>query len=749
MTRSAHNGGVAAAAIAVTALLLGSPGPTRAAAATPAPSDGPVASAEASLRLGASTLVNAAESGDGPGDGFVVTVSDGESLRVLTAADAAGAERIVVDAWNDGQAVLDVAEDGVVKAFDTPNDPYGSYQSQYEDLHLAQVWPTTTGAGTVVAVLDTGVDTTHPDLAGQILPGMEFVSSEGSSGGLAGCTTDHSPAAHGTHVTGSIVALLDNSQYVYGVAPGAKVLPVCVLDSNGSGTFSDVSRGIIWAVDHGADIINMSLGADGNGTYTVLDTALDYAASHDVLVVVAAGNNGAVVPVEGNYPASDDRTLAVGAVTSHTLTRASFSNHAPGLVDLVAPGVSQGSTSPSWSTGPGVALKSGTSMATPNVAAVAALLRSALPNATAQQIRALLETTAQDLGASGRDDDYGWGLARPDLALAEAGSGDLPVVEPADPFPDGLSGLTMVPAYRAADTRQSGTVPAGAALQVYLGGPAGAVAAVTNITAVAGDDGGFLTAYSPSADGTCRLGDVPDTSTVNVTPHDVRAATAIVNLRNSTLCVYASMRTDVLVDISGFLVPGEGAGYTPLSPARLWDTRGAVRPGGEQVITVSLGITSTAVALNLTAVGPVADTYLTIWPAQHGCTAATRPEVSAVNVSTGGVRPNSVIVDGSAGAVCVYASVPTDVIVDLSGRFDVDTGAGFEPVTAQRVFDSRAGSSVTAARELRIAAAAASTAGVVAVEANVTAVGRAEAGYVTAYPCGSPLPEVSNVNFAP
>jgi subtilisin family serine protease len=190
-----------------------------------------------------------------------------------------------------------------------------------------------------------------------------------------------------------------------GIAPSARVVPVRVLDAAGTGSSSDVARGITWAVDHGAEVVNVSLG----GPYTsAVDLAVDYAESRGVLVVAAAGNAGPTGP--RNYPAALDEVLAVashdqgGGISSFS-TQGSY-------VDLSAPGSGIVSTFPDnrW------ASMSGTSMATPHVAGAAALLASAEPTLTPAQLRTRLRSTATDAGVVGFDVAYGWG--RLDLVRA-------------------------------------------------------------------------------------------------------------------------------------------------------------------------------------------------------------------------------------------------------------------------------------------------------------------------------------------
>jgi subtilisin family serine protease len=255
-----------------------------------------------------------------------------------------------------------------------------------------------------VAVIDTGVAGTHPDLAGRLCSGVAFLGGDGVAQEGGGATDPH---GHGTHVAGSIAAVRNNGIGIAGVAPSARVLPIRVLDAQGSGSSSDVARGITWAVDHGAEVINLSLGGPHS---QAVQTAVDYAESLGVVVVAAAGNAGVGGPP--NYPAALEQVVAVashepnGAVSTFS-TRGAY-------VDVAAPGSGILSTARdgSW------VYMSGTSMATPHVAGVVALLLDDEPGLTPLQVRERLNTTATDAGTTGHDTSYGWGRLNAVGALA-------------------------------------------------------------------------------------------------------------------------------------------------------------------------------------------------------------------------------------------------------------------------------------------------------------------------------------------
>lgn len=245
-----------------------------------------------------------------------------------------------------------------------------------------------TGAGIVVAVLDTGVEANHKDLQGVVLNGYDIIAKK------AGATTD--PHWHGTHVAGIIAAKVGNNYGIDGIAPGAKILPVRVLNSSGAGWSTDAAAGIVWAVDNGADVINMSLTSAED---PVMKTAIEYANSKGTAVVAAAGN----LREKGNaarYPAAWKETIAVGAVDKND-SLATFSNTGS-YVDLVAPGVSIYSTAPAGS----FKTASGTSMATPYVAGVIALMKQANPSLTAAEVLSYLKGSARSPYVGFQADDY-------------------------------------------------------------------------------------------------------------------------------------------------------------------------------------------------------------------------------------------------------------------------------------------------------------------------------------------------------
>jgi subtilisin family serine protease len=270
-------------------------------------------------------------------------------------------------------------------------------------LRAEKVWRKSSGRRTVVAVIDSGVQASHPDLKRQVLKGRDFVDSDSSAGDRNG---------HGTHVAGIIAARANNRRGIAGLAPSTRILPVRVLDSAGNGNTFDAARGIVWAVNKGADVINLSFA--GNDVDPQMQIAVDYAIRHNVVVVAAVGNEGCAAPT--TYPAALPGVIGVAASDRRNWI-GSFSNCGP-AVDIAAPGVGIKSTMikrPSLglpcSYGKSYCQLSGTSMASPHVAAAAAIVISRTRHRlSAASVGQLLTTRADDVGAPGYDPSSGNGL---------------------------------------------------------------------------------------------------------------------------------------------------------------------------------------------------------------------------------------------------------------------------------------------------------------------------------------------------
>ncbi|WP_436527529.1 S8 family peptidase [Actinoplanes sp. HUAS TT8] len=326
-------------------------------------------------------------------------------VTVKTATDRKSATELVEKAQKAANAV-GVEIDAKAVALDAPNgtDLYRGQQWDLATMRAADAWKKSTGSGVTVAVIDTGVDASNVDLAGKVLTGWDATTDK------AGGNTD--PNGHGTHVAGTIGAVTGNTIGISSVAPDTKILPVRVLGQDGSGYMSDAAEGIVWAADNGAKVINMSLGSSSQ--VTAVSNAVAYARSKGVTVIAAAGNErGSGSPV--SYPAADPGVIAVAATDSSDHV-ASYSN-AGSYVDVAAPGSSILSTYPA-ALGRSYATMSGTSMASPHVAGLAALLKAAQPSLTPDQIEQAIEKSAVDLGTAGRDNDYGYGRVDAVAALA-------------------------------------------------------------------------------------------------------------------------------------------------------------------------------------------------------------------------------------------------------------------------------------------------------------------------------------------
>jgi subtilisin family serine protease len=261
-----------------------------------------------------------------------------------------------------------------------PNDPGYSQQWGWPKVNAPAAWDVTQGSSsTVIAIVDTGIQQSHPDLSSKIVAGYDYVDND---------SNPEDGNGHGTHVAGTSAAITNNSTGGAGGCPNCKLMPVRVLDNNGSGTLDAVANGITYAADHGAKVINMSLGASSGAT--TLQSAVDYAWNKGVFLACAAGNNGNTA---ANYPGYYTNCFAVASTDSND-GKSSFSTYGT-WVDIAAPGSNIYST---WLNS-GYNTISGTSMATPHVAGLGGLLASqGLTNA---QIRDRIQSTADQISGTG------------------------------------------------------------------------------------------------------------------------------------------------------------------------------------------------------------------------------------------------------------------------------------------------------------------------------------------------------------
>jgi serine protease len=283
---------------------------------------------------------------------------------------------VVAVAWPASAAVV------------TPNDPHYPRQWFLRRIGTPTAWSVTQGQGITVAVIDTGIRAEHADLKANLVKGYDFLQDDPDP-------TD--PQGHGTAVSGIVAAVTNNKQGVAGVAPKAKVMPLRACSNVGENTCDSqaVADAIMWATDHGADVINMSLG--GLLPTPATQAAVLYATAGGVLVVASAGNE--TLPTCG-WPAANPASICVGA--SDGLDKlATFSNYGV-RADVVAPGVGL------WTTAlVGYSSFDGTSAAAPVVAGAGALLMSM--GATNVQAAQIIRLTAKDLGLPGYDITYGFG----------------------------------------------------------------------------------------------------------------------------------------------------------------------------------------------------------------------------------------------------------------------------------------------------------------------------------------------------
>lgn len=267
-----------------------------------------------------------------------------------------------------------------------PNDPYLGSQWHINKINANLAWDTAQGSGITIAILDSGVDGTHPDLAARMVAGWNVLDNNADASDVNG---------HGTAVAGAAAATLNNGAGVAAVAGQAKIMPVRISDANAYAYWSTVAQGLNWAADHGARVANISYAAGGS---SAVQSAAQYMKSKGGLVIVAAGNNGI-----DELIAPTTSMIIVSATASNDVKTSwsSFGN----AVSVAAPGQDI------WTTvkGGGYQAWWGTSLASPVVAGVVGLMMSAKPSLSSTQVESLLFSSAVDLGSAGRDNYYGYG----------------------------------------------------------------------------------------------------------------------------------------------------------------------------------------------------------------------------------------------------------------------------------------------------------------------------------------------------
>ncbi|HEV2202542.1 MAG TPA: S8 family serine peptidase [Bryobacteraceae bacterium] len=298
-------------------------------------------------------------------------------------------ENAFSDAFKNRPEVEFVEFDEIVPpAAVIPNDPYyAAGQTPYlSQLSVSSAWSTTTGSSSVViAIIDSGVDGTHPDLASKMVAGWNIYGRNSDTSDVYG---------HGTEVAGTAAADTNNGIGVAGVCWQCLIMPVRITDKTGYATYSNMASGISWAASHGARVANLSFEASTSSTVTAAAQTFVNAGG---VVTIAAGNEGIFVSSPSNAYA-----LTVGAIMTNNALY-NWSNYG-NIIDLVAPGCASTTTN-----GGGYGAACGTSVAAPLVAGVAGLLFSTNPSLTGQEVMSMLKQSADDLGAPGWDTTFGWG----------------------------------------------------------------------------------------------------------------------------------------------------------------------------------------------------------------------------------------------------------------------------------------------------------------------------------------------------
>lgn len=366
-------------------------------------------------------------------DRYIVTFKDGinsnkrsgiKNTGASTVKELAFVNSIVIESSDANIAskikkldgVQSVVTDAIVSAYarkttvvtqPAQTTPWGISQ-----IDAPSMWSISRGGGVKVGIIDTGIDKTHPDLAANIAGGINFVRPKNPTKPVdpSAWTDDN---GHGTHVAGTIAAI-DNTIGVVGVAPNAKLYGIKVLNSSGSGYLSDIISGIEWSINNDMDVINMSLGSSSD--VQALHDAVDAAYNAGIVVIAAAGNEGDnnLSTNEIGYPAKYSSVIAVAATDANNIV-ATFSSDGD-EVEVSAPGVSIYSTLK----GGTYTTMSGTSMASPHAAGTAAAILASPIYSAADidgdgtwsnlEVRLIIQRTADDLGASGHDNFYGFGL---------------------------------------------------------------------------------------------------------------------------------------------------------------------------------------------------------------------------------------------------------------------------------------------------------------------------------------------------
>lgn len=309
--------------------------------------------------------------------------------------------------------VLYAEENVPIEIHGEPNDKYLRHQWYLESIQAKGAWELTeiTENKVTVAVIDSGVDSSHPDLQGKVIPGYNFIADN---------TETKDENGHGTAVSGVIAAIYNNEIGITGVSADAKVeiLPLKVAGADGKGLISDMIHAVDYAVDYGVDVINISMGASSHSS--ILEDSIQDAINHDILVISSAGNEG---NTSYNYPASYEPVLSVGSV-SKAHNHSTFSNYND-RVDVVAPGEGIITTGLSHS----YMFYDGTSFSSAILSGMAAYIKATNPSLSADETANIIKETVIDLGPIGKDDKFGYGLVNFAEAVSKNQEKPIPITD--------------------------------------------------------------------------------------------------------------------------------------------------------------------------------------------------------------------------------------------------------------------------------------------------------------------------------
>ena len=690
--------------------------------------------------------------------------------------------RVTLDAW---------------PASDSPNDPsYASYQAELRLIGVPAAWRTTTGsASVIVAIIDTGTTTNHEDLAG-----ITFVSPFNEITGTTGAADDN---GHGTHVTGTIAAQTNNGKGIAGIAPGVRIMPIKALDASGSGYFSAFLAGIDYAVAHGAKIINVSLsGSLDAGSVAAMQPTLDAAYAAGVTIIAAAGNdsNNSIM-----YPCAFNHVICVAA-TDNSDAHASFSN-ANAYVDISGPGVNEASTYP-FGCGAFVpscyVLMSGTSMATPHLVGVAALVLSAHPTDTPAQIETALEGTAVDLGTAGRDNTFGYGRVNAAAAVAATPSpSPSPSPSPVTPrtVPGsparvaGASGNAKVSVSWLAPASNGGSPITGYTATSSLGGKTCTTTGVLTCTVTGLTNG---QAYTFTVKATNIVGTGPASApSAPMTPRSVPGAptgVAAVPSLSSAQVSWSAPVSNGGSAITGYTATASPGGKTCTATGALTCTISGLADGLYTVTVKATTIAGTGLAsassaqfridttpptaaltrpttptrattltYTLTFSEPVtglAASDFTRTGTATGCVVGTPAGAGAAyTVAVTSCSAGTVILALKANSVADHAgnSGPTSpasaAAVTIDRTAPPVSGATYHALVPTRLLDTRSGNglsgafSASVARTFQVAGRGGVPANAVGVTGNLTVTGQTAGGYLFLGPVATRTPASSTLNF--